>query len=94
MQRLQDLKILKLIEPDLGQRVAHPEHAPAVEHVEEGPAADLVAPAAGQLGTARPRPGLVLDLPADQVLQVTEAEVVYVGVDLGSPERRPKALLG
>src|SRR5947209_4501681 len=29
-----------------------------------------------------------------QVLQVTEAEVVYVGVDLGTPERRPKPLLG
>jgi acyl-CoA thioesterase YciA len=29
-----------------------------------------------------------------QVLQVTEAEVVNVGVDLTSPERRPKPLLG
>ena len=29
-----------------------------------------------------------------EVLQVTEAEVVYVGVDLSSPERRPKPLLG
>src|SRR2546421_7182126 len=29
-----------------------------------------------------------------QVLQVTEAEVVYVGVDLGTPERQPKPLLG
>ena len=28
-----------------------------------------------------------------QVLQVTEAEVVCVGIDPGSPERRPKALL-
>ncbi len=27
------------------------------------------------------------------VLQVTEAELVYVGVDLGTPERRPKPLL-
>jgi acyl-CoA thioesterase YciA len=30
---------------------------------------------------------------ADQVLQVTEAEVVYVGVDPASPERRPVPLL-
>lgn len=29
-----------------------------------------------------------------QVLQVTEAEVVYVGIDPTSPERRPKPLLG
>jgi acyl-CoA thioesterase YciA len=29
-----------------------------------------------------------------QVLQVTEAEVVYVGVDPSSPERRPLPLLG
>jgi acyl-CoA thioesterase YciA len=29
-----------------------------------------------------------------EVLQVTEAEVVYVGVDLHTPERRPKSLLG
>jgi acyl-CoA thioesterase YciA len=29
----------------------------------------------------------------NEVLQVTEAEVVYVGIDLTSPERRPKALL-
>ena len=29
----------------------------------------------------------------DQVLQVTEAEVVYVGVDLNDPERRPIPLL-
>jgi acyl-CoA thioesterase YciA len=28
-----------------------------------------------------------------QVLQVTEAELVYVGVDLSTPERRPKPLL-
>jgi acyl-CoA thioesterase YciA len=28
-----------------------------------------------------------------QVLQVTEAELVYVGVDLRTPERRPKPLL-
>jgi acyl-CoA thioesterase YciA len=28
-----------------------------------------------------------------QVLQVTEAEVVYVGVDPSTPERRPKPLL-
>ena len=28
-----------------------------------------------------------------EVLQVTEAEVVYVGVDLKSPERRPTPLL-
>jgi acyl-CoA thioesterase YciA len=28
-----------------------------------------------------------------QVLQVTEAEVVYVGIDATSPERRPKPLL-
>ena len=27
-------------------------------------------------------------------LKVTEAEVVYVGVDLGTPERKPKPLLG
>ena len=30
---------------------------------------------------------------AGEVLQVTEAEVVYVGIDLESPERRPKPLL-
>src|SRR4051812_44318533 len=30
----------------------------------------------------------------EKVRQVTEAEVVYVGVDLGTPERRPKPLLG
>jgi acyl-CoA thioesterase YciA len=30
----------------------------------------------------------------EQVVQVTEAEVVYVGVDLGTPERRPRPLLG
>jgi acyl-CoA thioesterase YciA len=30
---------------------------------------------------------------AGQVLPVTEAEVVYVGVDLSTPERRPKPLL-
>jgi acyl-CoA thioesterase YciA len=30
---------------------------------------------------------------AGEVLQVTEAELVYVGVDLTSPDRRPKALL-
>jgi acyl-CoA thioesterase YciA len=30
---------------------------------------------------------------AGQVLQVTEAEVVYVGVDLTTPERRPTPLL-
>ena len=29
-----------------------------------------------------------------QVLNVTEAEVVYVGIDPTSPERKPKALLG
>jgi acyl-CoA thioesterase YciA len=29
-----------------------------------------------------------------QTLHVTEAEVVYVGVDPDSPERRPKPLLG
>lgn len=29
-----------------------------------------------------------------QVLQVTHAELVYVGVDLSTPDRRPKALLG
>ena len=29
-----------------------------------------------------------------QVLQVTEAEVVYVGVDLNSAERKPLPLLG
>src|SRR5216683_2990909 len=29
-----------------------------------------------------------------QVLQVTEAEVVYVGIDPTSPERRPKPLVG
>jgi acyl-CoA thioesterase YciA len=29
-----------------------------------------------------------------EVLHVTEAEVVYVGVDPNSPERRPMALLG
>ena len=29
-----------------------------------------------------------------QTLQVTEAEVVYVGVDPESPDRRPKPLLG
>ena len=29
-----------------------------------------------------------------QVLRVTEAEVVYVGIDPTSPERKPKALLG
>lgn len=29
-----------------------------------------------------------------EVLQVTEAEVVYVGVDLSSPERQPLPLLG
>jgi acyl-CoA thioesterase YciA len=28
-----------------------------------------------------------------EVLQVTEAEVVYVGVDMESPDRRPKPLL-
>jgi acyl-CoA thioesterase YciA len=28
-----------------------------------------------------------------QVLQVTEAEVVYAGVDLSTPERRPVPLL-
>ena len=28
-----------------------------------------------------------------QVLHVTEAELVYVGVDLGTAERRPKSLL-
>ena len=31
---------------------------------------------------------------AQEVLHVTEAEVVYVGVDLTSPERRPVPLLG
>ena len=31
---------------------------------------------------------------AGQVLHVTEAEVVYVGVDLSTPERRPRPLLG
>ena len=30
----------------------------------------------------------------EQVFQVTEAEVVYVGVDTGSAVRRPKPLLG
>ncbi len=30
---------------------------------------------------------------AGQTLQVTEAEVVYVGIDLSSPERRPAPLL-
>lgn len=29
-----------------------------------------------------------------EVILVTEAEVVYVGVDLATPERRPKPLLG
>jgi acyl-CoA thioesterase YciA len=29
-----------------------------------------------------------------QVLRVTEAEVVYVGIDPAGPERKPKALLG
>jgi len=29
----------------------------------------------------------------EEVLQVTEAEVVYVGIDPSSPERRPRALL-
>jgi acyl-CoA thioesterase YciA len=29
-----------------------------------------------------------------RVLQVTDAEVVYVGVDLSTPERKPKPLLG
>jgi acyl-CoA thioesterase YciA len=29
-----------------------------------------------------------------QILQVTEAEVVYVGIDPTSPQRRPKPLLG
>jgi acyl-CoA thioesterase YciA len=29
-----------------------------------------------------------------ELLQVTEAEVVYVGIDPASPERRPKPLLG
>ncbi len=29
-----------------------------------------------------------------EVFQVTEAEVVYVSVDTGSAERRPKPLLG
>jgi acyl-CoA thioesterase YciA len=29
-----------------------------------------------------------------QVLHVTEAEVVYVGIDPDSPERRPRPLLG
>src|SRR5262249_59876729 len=32
-------------------------------------------------------------LRAGEVLHVTEAEVVYVGVDLSTPERRPKPLL-
>jgi acyl-CoA thioesterase YciA len=32
-------------------------------------------------------------LRADQVLQVTQAEVVYVGIDPDSPERRPLPLL-
>ena len=31
---------------------------------------------------------------AGEVLQVTEAELVYVGVDLSTPERRPRVLLG
>jgi len=31
---------------------------------------------------------------ADEVLHVTEAEVVYVGIDPSSPERRPTPLLG
>jgi acyl-CoA thioesterase YciA len=30
---------------------------------------------------------------AGEVLQVTEAELVYVGVDLTTPDRRPKPLL-
>lgn len=30
---------------------------------------------------------------AGKTLQVTEAELVYVGVDMTSPERKPKALL-
>jgi acyl-CoA thioesterase YciA len=30
----------------------------------------------------------------EQVLQVTEAELVYVSVDLSTPERRPRPLLG
>ena len=30
---------------------------------------------------------------ATQVLRVTEAELVYVGIDLTTPERRPKPLL-
>ena len=30
---------------------------------------------------------------AGQVLQVTQAEVVYVGVDMSTPERRPRHLL-
>jgi len=29
-----------------------------------------------------------------EVLQVTEAEVVYVGIDPNTPERKPKPLLG
>jgi acyl-CoA thioesterase YciA len=29
-----------------------------------------------------------------EVIPVTEAEVVYVGVDLATPERRPRPLLG
>jgi acyl-CoA thioesterase YciA len=29
-----------------------------------------------------------------EVLQVTEAEVVYVGIDPATPERKPKPLLG
>jgi acyl-CoA thioesterase YciA len=31
---------------------------------------------------------------AGQLHQVTEAEVVYVGVDLSTPDRRPRPLLG
>ncbi len=31
---------------------------------------------------------------AGQTLQVTEAEAVYVGVDLSTPERQPRPLLG
>ena len=30
---------------------------------------------------------------ASQVLRVTEAELVYVGIDLATPDRRPKPLL-
>jgi acyl-CoA thioesterase YciA len=30
----------------------------------------------------------------NEVIQVTAAEVVYVGVDLSTPERKPRALLG